>query len=116
MGIFSKIGQFFSNLGHTIGNAVHTGYTTVTNVVSGTGKAIGKQLDEAHKTMNNVVQDVSNFASKIVDKGGEIIQHTEDKFSSIISTPLLLIAAGIGGLLLFKGDTVVAAGVQAAKY
>jgi phage-related protein len=116
MGIFSKVGHFFGNIGHTVGSAFSSGYKEVKNVVSGVGSTIKTQLSEAHKTVNNVIQDVSGLANKIVDKGEALVQHTEDKFSSIISTPLLLIAAGIGGLILFRGDSIANTAIKTAPY
>ena len=107
MGIFSKIGSFFGSIGHAIGSAAGAGFSEVKDIISGTGKEISKQMDEAHKTINNVIQDGSNLANNLVNTGKGIIEHTEDKVSSMISMPLLLIAAGIGGLLLFRGDKVV---------
>ena len=114
MTILSKIGNFFSSIGHALGNAAGSGFTEVKNVVSGVGHEIDKQMDEAHATLNNVIQDGSNLANKLVNTGKEIVQHTEDKISSTIQMPLLLIAAGIGAMLLFKGDKIAESAAKAA--
>lgn len=115
MTILSKIGSFFGSLGHTIGSALSGGYSEVKNVVSGAGKEIDKQLTQAHDTINNVIQDGSNLATNLVNKGADIVKHTEDKISSTITMPLILIGAGIAGLLIFHGGTVAQSGAEVAK-
>ena len=114
MGIFSKIGSFFGSIGHAIGSAAGSGFSEVKDIISGTGKEISKQMDEAHKTINNVIQDGSNLANNLINTGKGIVEHTEDKISSTIQMPLLLIAAGIGAMLLFKGDKIAETAVKAA--
>lgn len=114
MTIFSKVSNFFSSFGNTIGNAFSSGYSEVKDVVRGVGTEIDKQADQAHQTLNNIIQDGSNLANKAIDKGTDLIKNTENKISSTITMPLILIAAGIGGLLLFKGDRIVEVGANAA--
>ena len=116
MGFFSSIGGFFSSVGHTIGNAFGHAYQSAKDVVSGTAGFISKQADHAYNTVNHVVQEAGNLANKAIDTGKNVIEHTEDKVSSTIEFPLILIAAGIGLMLFTKGDRVIAESVKAAKY
>ncbi len=99
MGILS----FVSKLGDSVSNT----FSEIKNVLSGAGKEIGTQL-------NNVVNKGADLAKSALNTGKEIVEHTEDSFKSIISMPLLLIAAGVGGLLLFNGKDVVQTAGQVA--
>ena len=112
MGIFSflsKIGDGISSLSKTIGSTISHGYQEFKNTVSGVGHEIGTQV-------GNVANTVGQVAQTAINKGSELIQHTEDSIKSTITMPLILIAAGIGGLLLFNGKEVVqTAGTVAAR-
>lgn len=55
-------------------------------------KSFGSSVE---KWGDNIVSGAENTFKWGVNEGVDVVKHTEDSFSSIISTPLLLIAGGI---------------------
>lgn len=103
----SKLGNAISSVAHTIGSGLSSGYNEIKSVISGTGHEIGSQL-------NNIINKGTDLAKTALKTGENLIQHTEDSIKSTITMPLILIAAGIGGLLLFNGKEVVQTAGQVA--
>ena len=113
---FSKIGDGISSLAHSVGSTFGEGYQEFKNVTSSVGTTIETQATNVSHVVGNVVDKGVGLVNGVLKTGSDLIKHTEDKFSSIITMPLLLIAAGVGGLLLFNGDKVaIAAGTVASK-
>jgi phage-related protein len=104
--LFDKIESGFDSVEHTIGNAVHEGYSSVKNVVSGAGHFVSQQSSNAYNTVNHVIQEGSNIISKGIDTGKSIITSTENRLTSVISTPLMLIAGGLGLFMVMNGKGI----------
>lgn len=115
--IFQKIGNAFSSVAHSIGDAISGGYQDTKNIISGAGKTIQTQLNNVHDEINKVTDGVEHVATGVLDTGKNIIEHTEDKFSSIVSMPLLLIAGGLGLFMVMNGRGITdTAQVAIQKY
>lgn len=98
--IFTEISDGIKSLAHTVGDALGTGYHDVKDVVSSAGKAIGTQANNIKDEINHVTDGVKDLGGKLIDKGSDLIKNTENKFTSIISTPLLLIAGGLAAFMV----------------
>lgn len=66
------------------------------NDIEGGFKWVGNEV-------NDVVDDATGAVKYGVNTGKEVIEHTENSFSGIISMPLLLIAGGVA-LFLFNSN------------
>jgi hypothetical protein len=103
---FSKIGDSIKSVGNTIKNGFESGYHSVTNTISGAGNFIKTQADHGYATVNNIINQTGTLAKNIVSGTQNIVQNATNKFSGILSTPLILISAGIAGLLIFNSKDV----------
>jgi hypothetical protein len=104
--IFTEISEGLQSLAHTIGDGLSAGYHDVKDVVSGAGQQIKAQVNNVKDEINHVVDGVKDLGGKIIDKGSNLIENTENKFTSIVSTPLMLIAGGLAAFMIFNGKGI----------
>lgn len=52
------------------------------------------------KWLGDVADDVGDGVKFIVGSGKDIVEHTEDTFSSIVSLPLLILGVGVAVFLM----------------
>lgn len=103
---FQKIGDSLNSLAHTVGDALGGGYKEVTSIVSGAGKTIQTQLNNVHDEVNSIVSGAKDLGTSIIDKGSDLIKNTENKFTGMISTPLLLVAGGLAAFMVMNGKGI----------
>jgi phage-related protein len=106
MGIWSSIKSGISKIGHAVGSAFHSAVSDVSSIAHATGSAIKTVYGDAKKGVTAYAKGVSSIGNKVVDdtigtKG--IINNAVNKTTGILSTPLLLVGAGIAAFLLFSG-------------
>lgn len=108
--IFQKIGDGLKSVAHAVGDFFSSGYKEVKDVASGAADKISTQV-------NKVTDAVSGTVNHVISEGSKIITNTEDSIKGIISTPLMLIAGGLGLFLVMNGRGITdTAQVAIQKY
>ena len=110
---FQKIADGVKSLAHTVGGALSGAYNETKNIVSGAAGVIGSQLNNVHDEINHVVSGAENVAGNVLKTGENIITNTENKITSIVSTPLLLIGGGLALFLVMNGRGITDLGGKA---
>lgn len=111
----SKLGDGISNIFHSVVGAISGGYHDAKDIVSGVGSGISHQLDNVSGQLNHIIDGAEKTAGNVLKTGENIITHTEDKVGSIISTPLMLIAGGLGLFLVMNGKGITNVAGQAVQ-
>ena len=109
----SKIEDGFKSVMHSVLSVASSGYQDAKGAVSGITGSISGGLGKAEDTLSHIVDDGKDLAGKVLDKGGEIISNTENKLSSMVSTPLMLIAGALGLFVVLNGKGLTDIGSKA---
>lgn len=96
MGFWNSITNGFEEVGHFIGNVVHEGFNDIENIGKSAVNYIDDAKDQAFSTANHIIGSAKDLGDDVI-KGGENIV---GKATSVISTPLIIIAGGLALFLL----------------
>ena len=106
MGLWGYIKSGVSAVANAVGNAWKSAKGAVSTVANKVSSAISTAYSDGKGAIKDYANGVSGLANKVVDdtigKGG-VINNAVGSVTGILSTPLLLIAAGAAGFLIFSG-------------
>lgn len=94
MGFWNSLVDGVEKVGHFISETVHEGFNDIENMGKSAENYINSAKDETFNTANHIIGAGEKLGEKVLQTGEDI----SGKFTSVISTPLILIA---GGLALF---------------
>lgn len=116
MGIFSWLEDKVKSAEDTISHAIGTVYNDIKSGISSVGHAVGNVYSDAKSAASKVYTAGTNLVTKVENdtigsKG--IVQTGLGDAKSIVSTPLILIAGGLGlGLIFLSRNSSVSASVS----